>query len=168
MLIQKLRTPLGVFRATVSPHGVKELLFPENGKTNSLQREGLFSSSHGFPSYKRLLSKVLRSYFSGKSPKSPSISHIPLDWSQYSYFEKKVLRACTRIPFGKTMTYGDLAKKVSCPGGARAVGNALGRNRVPILVPCHRVVRSDRTLGGYTAGKKWKRTLLDLERGMHS
>jgi methylated-DNA-[protein]-cysteine S-methyltransferase len=77
-------------------------------------------------------------------------------------FHAKVLRACSRIPYGRTVTYGQLAAQVGRPRGARAVGQAMARNPVPLLVPCHRVVGGS-GLGGYGGGLDLKRRLLALE-----
>ena len=74
-----------------------------------------------------------------------------------------MLRATARIPFGKVLTYGEVAAKAGSPRGSRAAGNALGANRIPIVVPCHRVVRSGGKIGGYTGGIERKEYLLDLE-----
>lgn len=77
-------------------------------------------------------------------------------------FDKKVLKAMKSIPFGKTATYGEIAKRIGSPKAYRAVANACGRNRLPILIPCHRVVGSN-GLGGYNGGVRRKKTLLALE-----
>ena len=68
-----------------------------------------------------------------------------------------------QIPYGATQTYGELALRIGKPGASRAVGTAWGRNPVPVLVPCHRVVASGGKLGGFSAGLSRKRTLLNLE-----
>jgi methylated-DNA-[protein]-cysteine S-methyltransferase len=86
-----------------------------------------------------------------------------VDWSRTGYFQKRVLQMEYRIPRGMVSTYGRLAKKLGCPGAARAVGNALARNPFPLLIPCHRVVRSDGCPGGYRGGVKLKRKLLEME-----
>lgn len=80
-------------------------------------------------------------------------------------FQKKVWVALTKIPKGTTLTYKELAKKIGKPKAIRAVANAVGANPIPITIPCHRVVRSDGTLGGYSGkGKvKTKRALLIKE-----
>lgn len=80
-------------------------------------------------------------------------------------FERKVLRWTMRIPCGQTRTYSWLARKVGKPRAARAVGNALRKNPLPIFIPCHRVVRSDGALGGYggSQGTAMKERLLQLE-----
>jgi len=78
-------------------------------------------------------------------------------------FQKSVWRALQKIPFGKTTSYGKLAAKVGKPKAARAVGGAVGKNPVSILIPCHRVIASDGTLGGYSGGLTIKRKLLAHE-----
>jgi methylated-DNA-[protein]-cysteine S-methyltransferase len=89
-----------------------------------------------------------------------------LDWSVVYPFQRRVLRLEHRIPHGMVSTYGRLAQKLGHARAARAVGTALARNPFPVIIPCHRVVRSDRTLGGYAGGLLMKRRLLELE-GMH-
>jgi methylated-DNA-[protein]-cysteine S-methyltransferase len=74
-----------------------------------------------------------------------------------------VLRALARVSYGRTVTYGELAARVGQPRGARAVGQAMARNPVPLVIPCHRVVASGGGLGGYGGGLALKRRLLDLE-----
>jgi AraC family transcriptional regulator, regulatory protein of adaptative response / methylated-DNA-[protein]-cysteine methyltransferase len=80
-------------------------------------------------------------------------------------FEEGVWRELMRIPFGETISYAQLAARVNSPGGARAVGGANGRNRVSIIIPCHRVINSDGKLGGY-GGELWRKEwLLAHEQG---
>jgi len=88
------------------------------------------------------------------------------EYKKYPLFYRKVWAACALIPPGATMTYGELAKKIGHPGAARAVGQALAKNPFAPHVPCHRVVRSDGAMGGYSApgGIKRKRALLDAEK----
>ena len=91
---------------------------------------------------------------------------IPLDvadWSVCSPFQKSVLRAESGIPRGSVSTYKLIAEQVGKHNGARAVGTALARNPFPLIVPCHRAIRSDRHLGGYQGGLKMKRALLEME-----
>ncbi|MCS6914565.1 MAG: methylated-DNA--[protein]-cysteine S-methyltransferase [Myxococcales bacterium] len=78
-------------------------------------------------------------------------------------FHRKVLTALCAVDYGQTTTYGQLARAVGRPGGARAVGQAVGMNPIAILVPCHRVLASDGSLGGYSAGLERKRMLLEIE-----
>ena len=90
---------------------------------------------------------------------------VSVDLSSCTPFQRKVLLAAKDIPFGQMVTYAELAKQVGDPNASRAVGQALRRNPVPIAVPCHRVVHSDGTLGGYggAIGRKRKIQLLKLE-----
>ena len=80
-----------------------------------------------------------------------------------SDFSIAVWQAAAAIPHGRRLTYGELARRIGKPGAARAVGQALGRNPVPLAVPCHRVVQGDGTLGGFSGGAGWKERLLGLE-----
>ena len=77
-------------------------------------------------------------------------------------FQKEVWRELTRIPYGETISYGELARRVGRPKGPRAVGQANGKNPIPIIVPCHRVLAST-GIGGYGGGLPMKRTLLAVE-----
>ncbi|MEM3677272.1 MAG: MGMT family protein [Candidatus Bathyarchaeia archaeon] len=91
----------------------------------------------------------------------------PLDLSRLSGFSRRVLEAASRIPRGYVSTYRDVASSIGCVGGWRAVGAALRGNPWPLLIPCHRVVRSDLTIGGYMGsdgeGASLKRRLLEME-----
>ncbi len=80
-------------------------------------------------------------------------------------FQKRVWEELTRIPYGETISYAELARRVGRPGAARAVGRANATNPIAIVVPCHRVIGANGSLTGYAYGMEMKRTLLDLERG---
>ena len=80
-------------------------------------------------------------------------------------FQKKVWSALTKIPYGQTRSYQDIAKSIGHPKAFRAVGNANGQNSIPLIVPCHRVIESNGGLGGFGHGIKVKKRLLDLEKG---
>lgn len=86
-----------------------------------------------------------------------------VDWSRMGGFQRKVLEATAKIPPGKVRSYAEIAQRISNPRAVRAVGTALARNPVPLLVPCHRVVRSDGTVGNYGMGTPTKRKLLRRE-----
>ena len=90
---------------------------------------------------------------------------VKLDLAEGSPFERRVWDVTRRVRYGTVVSYGTLAARIGVPGGARAVGNALGKNPVPIVVPCHRVIHGDKSIGGFSSGLKWKRFLLELERG---
>lgn len=88
---------------------------------------------------------------------------LPLDWRGVTPFRARVLRLVSRVPRGRVTTYGALARRLGLPGAGRAVGQALAANCLPLVVPCHRVLASDGSLGGYIRGTSIKRKLLDLE-----
>jgi O-6-methylguanine DNA methyltransferase len=87
----------------------------------------------------------------------------PLDFSRGTSFQQRVWRALLEIPAGETRSYGEIAAAVGEPGAARAAGAACGANPIPVLVPCHRVLAAHKKLGGFSAGLKWKRLLLERE-----
>jgi methylated-DNA-[protein]-cysteine S-methyltransferase len=89
---------------------------------------------------------------------------VPADLSQVSEFDRRALDLVAAIPYGEVRTYKWIAERLGSPDAARAVGSAMAHNPVPILVPCHRVVRTDGGLGGYSFGLFRKEALLDLER----
>jgi methylated-DNA-[protein]-cysteine S-methyltransferase len=95
-----------------------------------------------------------------------SFDDVELDLHTYTPFARDVLRACRRIRWGATQTYGELAAACGAPGAARAVGNVMAANRFPLVVPCHRVVAANGRLGGFSArdGVAMKKRLLRLER----
>jgi AraC family transcriptional regulator of adaptative response/methylated-DNA-[protein]-cysteine methyltransferase len=89
---------------------------------------------------------------------------LPLD-IQGTAFERRVWRAMQKTPAGSTTTYSGIARQIGNPQAARAVGRACAANRLAVVIPCHRVVRSDGQLGGYRWGVRWKKSLLERERG---
>ncbi len=103
--------------------------------------------------------RQLHEYFGGHRERFD----LPLDFTGVSPFTRTVLEATTEVPFGRLDTYRGIASRVGKPSATRAVGNALGRNPIPVVVPCHRIVRSDASLGGYTGGLQIKQRLLALE-----
>ncbi len=102
----------------------------------------------------------LQEYFEGKR----AFFSVPVDLSGAPEFQKKVLAAARRIPFGEVRPYAWVARSIGHPRAVRAVGTALGRNPVPFIVPCHRVLQSGGGLGGYLFGTDTKSRLLALER----
>ena len=103
--------------------------------------------------------RELDEYFAGKRRSFD----LPLDLRALPPFTVEVLDALARVPYGETTTYGALAQRVGRPRAARAVGTVMNRNRIPIVLPCHRVVGSSGNLTGYAGGLDRKITLLELE-----
>jgi methylated-DNA-[protein]-cysteine S-methyltransferase len=102
----------------------------------------------------------LQEYFAGERV----AFDVPLDM-EGDPFERLVWRALQEVPYGETVSYGELARRIGHPSAARAVGLANARNPIAIVVPCHRVIGADGTLTGYGGGLERKRALLDLESG---
>lgn len=100
-------------------------------------------------------------YLQGKR----KVFSLPIDWRVFRPFQLKVIKAAIRVPFGQTTTYGDLAKAIGQPKAARAVGGVMSRNPILLIIPCHRVVSSQRRLTGFSApgGLETKSWLLSLE-----
>jgi methylated-DNA-[protein]-cysteine S-methyltransferase len=124
--------------------------------------EGVGSSRPGATEARghvRRLRKQLTRYFAGGRARFD----VPLDLSRGTAFQRAVWRACARIPSGQMRSYADLARMAGRPGAARAVGNAMHNNPVPIVVPCHRVIKSDGSLGGFGSGVSLKKKLLRIE-----
>lgn len=92
---------------------------------------------------------------------------IPLDLSTGTPFQQTVWEALLKIPYGKTISYAQLANHIGQPTACRAVANANGKNPISLIIPCHRVIASDGKLGGYTGGIEIKQTLLDIEQASY-
>jgi methylated-DNA-[protein]-cysteine S-methyltransferase len=105
------------------------------------------------------VARELDEYFAGRR----TAFELPVDWALVAPFGRRVLRATAAIPFGATASYAEVAASAGSPRGSRAAGNALGSNPVPIVVPCHRVLRTGGALGGYTGGLHRKEALLRIE-----
>ena len=129
--------------------------FPPGGESGSSSR----ALCHR-PGQKDKICKQIEAFLAGDAV---AFSIDGLDFEGCGEFERRVLLADFEIPRGRVMTYGGLAEKVGVPGGARAVGNVMAGNPFPLAIPCHRVIRSDGTLGGFGGGLPMKRALLEME-----
>ncbi|ACV64093.1 methylated-DNA/protein-cysteinemethyltransferase [Desulfofarcimen acetoxidans DSM 771] len=105
------------------------------------------------------LKNWLTGYFSGQRFQPD----IKIDWTGYTLFQKQVLEALRQIPCGQVLSYCQLAEKIGRPRAARAVGNALSANRHLLVLPCHRVIRQDGSLGGFAGRPEYKKRLLAWE-----
>ena len=103
--------------------------------------------------------RELDEYFEGRR----HAFDLAVDWSPMGDFQRRVLRATAAIPFGSHASYGEVAERAGNPRAFRAAGTALGKNPIPIVIPCHRVWAAGGKLGGYTGGLERKRALLELE-----
>ena len=116
------------------------------------------------PNLLKPIQKQIIAYFQGQ--KVNFTKTLPLNLDRFTPFDRKVLTACRNIKFGQTANYAALAGKIGSPNAARAVANALAKNPMPLIIPCHRIIRSDGQTGGFSAagGKKLKISLLTHER----
>jgi len=157
-----LPSPVGPLYAAAGPHGLLRLHFGRGTRLSAFARSLPGPSTHVEPSDDPTLAPLaeeLEHYFAGE----PDPFTVHLDLRAGTPFRKRVWRALRRIPFGHTVAYGGLARRVGAPQGARAVGQAVGANPIAIVVPCHRVIRASGELGGFGGGLPIKRWLLSHE-----
>jgi methylated-DNA-[protein]-cysteine S-methyltransferase len=155
-------TPIGVLILAATRKGLVRLAFPEEGLDHVLEDLAASLSPRVLenPRMTDPVRRELDAYFEGRR----RTFRATIDWSLISgRFSRRVLEETARIPFGSVSTYGDVAGRAGSPRAARAAGNALHDNPVPIVVPCHRVVPSSGGIGKY-GGNEWRKAyLLRLE-----
>src|SRR5680860_24465 len=159
-----METPVGDVLIATSDGGVVEVSYLENSDTYESLRE---LERRGYLVYERQhevrpVVDQLSEYFALQRNRFD----LPIDLGGVSAFTRSVLLATNHIPYGKVRTYGDVAGAIGKPKASRAVGNALGRNPIPVIIPCHRVILTSGGMGWYTGGPEIKRTLLEIE-GVH-
>ena len=158
-----VESDFGFFGIVGSDRGLAGVALPLARK-NSVRQE-VQARFGSVPADENLLESAasqLRAYFGGE----PVRFSIPIDWQERgSDFERAVWRSCQRIPYGTTLSYGELAQRAMRPGAARAVGTAMAHNTIPIVIPCHRVCAAGGRLGGYSGGGgvSFKKRLLEME-----
>jgi methylated-DNA-[protein]-cysteine S-methyltransferase len=156
-----MESPVGDLMIVVTEDGVAEVGYLVNHSRDEifagLEDRGILASE-GTSSVAPVRDQ-LRDYFVHRRKDFT----LPVDLFGVTPFTRDVLRATIDVPFGEVRTYQGIASAIGRPSASRAVGNALGRNPVPVIVPCHRVVRSDGSMGWYTGGAHIKERLLDIE-----
>ncbi|OGW32884.1 MAG: hypothetical protein A2X58_06930 [Nitrospirae bacterium GWC2_56_14] len=165
------RTSLGWVGVVASGQGISRIVLPKKDKAAVLRELrgselGDRSSEEYNSSNPLILKKVvklLQRYFSGESVSFD----LPLDLRYYTPFQQAVWKAAAAIPSGETQSYAWIAKRIRNPKASRAVGQALGANPVPIIIPCHRVISSAGSMGGFSGGIGMKKLLLELEEKKH-
>jgi methylated-DNA-[protein]-cysteine S-methyltransferase len=156
-------SPIGALVAAATPAGLVRIAYEDfNGGldavlTNLAGRLGPRILEQ--PAKLDPVRRELDEYFDNKR----TTFDLPIDWTLYSDFGRRVLQATARVPFGRTATYGEMAAAAGNPKASRAAGRALGANAIPIVVPCHRVIGTSGKLTGYTGGMHRKEALLRLE-----
>lgn len=155
-------SPVGTLVLAATPAGLVSLAFTDGEIDSTLERLARLVSPRVLRSGRRLDEprRELDEYFAGRR----QTFELELDRRLTRGFVRRVLDATAQIPYGSVSTYGVVAAEAGSPRGSRAAGNALGANPIPIVVPCHRVVRTGGELGGYGGGPERKRILLEAER----
>ena len=150
LFFDTLPTPVGVLSLEADETGLTAIHFPGRSqhKPKSSNTSDLLAEA----------ARELQAYFESRL----TAFSVPLNW-RGTPFQDTVWRALMDIPYGETVSYGDIARTIGRPKSARPVGGAVGRNPLPIMVPCHRVIGSDQSLTGFTGGIDIKVALLEKE-----
>jgi methylated-DNA-[protein]-cysteine S-methyltransferase len=150
-----METSIGPLLVAGDREAVRYIKFPRNGTARKPEPEWQESSGGAV----REAVKQLREYFAGRRTEF-DLSVAP----EGTAFQRSVWRQLQEIPYGETISYGELARRVGNPNASRAVGAANGKNPIPIVIPCHRVIGSNGKLTGFGGGLPIKEALLTLER----
>jgi len=161
---QTVKTPLGQVLLFFSPQGLQRLTFaPENNRQSGMVMESASETPAPPPGvlkkWREQAAQALKNYFAGPPT---DFSSLPLDL-RGTPFQMRVWEELRKIPWGATISYAELARRVGSPKGFRAVGQANAVNPLPLIIPCHRVIAADGSLGGYSSGLERKRRLLRHE-----
>lgn len=157
------QTPWGPMGAAADAGGLRRVVLPcprRGDVRDALTRDVATAQPNDEP-FAELIEQTHR-YFDGDRVDFSDVSCL---LPRVESFQADVLRACRQIPYGRTASYGQLARRIGRPTAARAVAGALGRNPIPLVIPCHRVIYSDGRSGGFSAagGVELKERLLALE-----
>jgi methylated-DNA-[protein]-cysteine S-methyltransferase len=154
-------SPVGPLVAAATPRGLVEISYDADELDTVLDTLSRRLSPRVLEAPTRLdpVRRELEEYFEGRRTEFD----LPLDWSLTKGFFQRVLRATAKVPYGEVSTYRAMAAKAGNERAVRAAGNALGANPIPIVVPCHRILRTGGGLGGYGGGVEAKEFLLRLE-----
>jgi methylated-DNA-[protein]-cysteine S-methyltransferase len=154
-------SPFGPLLVATTPRGLVKLGLPNYDAEETLEDLAARISPRLLEAPARLdeVRRQLDDYFEGNLHEFD----LPLDWQLSKDFRRRALRAIHRIPYGKTLSYTQIARSAGNERAVRAAGTACGANPIPIVVPCHRVLRSGGALGGYGGGLPMKEALLEME-----
>ena len=157
------QTEWGWIELVASEKGITSIVLPHSGRAGRKNRHGATAGdSEPSGSATSVLDQAKRQLADYLEGKRRDFS-VPVDMMSGTAFQRRVWRAILRIPYGRVRSYQWVAEKVGGKQYARAVGMALGSNPIPILVPCHRIIGHDGSLGGFGCGLPMKRRLLKLE-----
>lgn len=157
----KIKAPPGAIWILATGSGLREVYLSDGKAPSRSEIRARGWKLVRRPRWTDPLKRTLEGYLQGAERRLD----VPLDLGMGTPFQRRVWEAARKIPYGVASSYVDVARLAGHPRASRAVGNALGANPVPIVVPCHRVIHADRSIGGFSSGLTWKRFLLELERG---
>jgi methylated-DNA-[protein]-cysteine S-methyltransferase len=154
LYLSSIETQAGIIKLVFHPQkGISRVYLPGGGGPEAALESGRLPWTS--------LPTDLARYFNGEK----ITFDYPLDLTAYTLFQLKIISIVSRIYYGRTLSYGEVAAGAGSPHACRAVGGVMAANLHPLLIPCHRVIRSDGSIGGYSAGRGWKKILLALESG---
>ncbi|MDO8290621.1 MAG: methylated-DNA--[protein]-cysteine S-methyltransferase [Parvibaculum sp.] len=153
--VTHLKTPIGVLQVAASEDGLVAVVFPSETKRSYDKAKGPAKAQ----AHLNAAVDALNDYFKGARKDFSDLTLAPVGTD----FQMSVWKALLKIPFGQTKSYGDIARAIKNPKGVRAVGLANGKNPIPVIVPCHRVIGSNGTLTGFGGGLPTKKWLLAHE-----
>lgn len=167
LLQKKIQTPIGPMVAMASDDALSLLEFDDRPalppEIEELEQRYGYTIEPGRNAILDQIEVELKAYFAGKLTQFETPLALP-----GMPFQRVIWSKLQEIPYGRTCTYGNMARAIGKPGSSRAVGAANGQNRVAIVVPCHRVIGADGSLTGYGGGQRRKRFLLDLEHRVYA
>lgn len=168
LVLCRHKAEFGIWTTVFSETGLAELYFPDSQTAAERIQSGegtdLALAEGAVPGFRSewadKAGQWIESVLAGGDDRH---CRVPLDLRKGTDFQREIWGILCEIPFGEAMTYRDIAVKCGRPGASRAVGNACGRNPIPLIIPCHRVLPTNGGLGGFSAGLEWKSRLLDRE-----
>jgi len=150
---------------SVNPISIIRILLPYPDKNNILQKTtGYLADKKTSHSQVLLVSKSVQDYFLGKTESFSPVFYEWMNFGNITRLEKSVLQVTARIPYGQTASYSDIARAIGRQKAYRFAGNTLAKNPFPVIVPCHRVIKSDGSCGGFGGGRDLKMKMLSLEK----
>jgi methylated-DNA-[protein]-cysteine S-methyltransferase len=160
-------TPFGyaALLYSIDPFNITEIFLPSPDKGYILKKTHGIGAEKNLSNAKvSLVAEAVQNYFKGKKEPFPPLFFDWIDFGNITSLEKEVLFATTSISYGKTASYGDIARFLGRPKAYRFVGNTLAKNPFPVLIPCHRIIRRDGSTGGFGGGMELKVKMLALEK----
>lgn len=155
--LKEMVTTLGSFHILASETGVLNVTFP--GRAPHVFINKTLETDESGREIAETAAAEIRAYLEG----GRRVFEVPVDLSSSTPFQQDIYHALMQVPYGETISYGELAMIAGHPGAARAVGSAMRRNPIVLIVPCHRVVATRGGLGGWSGPEGFKERLLDLE-----